>query len=424
MEREASDGTLPALPTAKQLVLGLVKSLHDDNAFKSCLRKDKHTLILEGIAGAGKTTTVAMLTNRLKANWQAKLERDPGSLFADNRMVDEQVLSNLTTEVPSVPVTLEVLQLTTWGESVSIVGSIPQLGNWNIRCAQRLSSLYYTQEYPLWFATICIPPGSCFEYKYVVHKGDGSMLWQEGLNSEYVVPHNLNPSASPAHIADFNGRWDAEITNTSKHIDVMRSGSKERHTRPQDGWRIDNIDEEVAVACVSYDSTKPDQHDPMKILMCLLLQLIKQIPEADKVGIDLYERNLQGIKPELEDIGNAIIKIVTRIKSACFIIDALDECEKGRIGAISRTLGEVKRIQAETSIGVVLAQRLTATDDRHGPQSIFKGASHFILKAEAPTVRDYVQLRLEEFSYEYRWEKEDILFRKIADVVVESCEGL
>jgi hypothetical protein len=425
MKHEAGLGKLPVLSNESQLVPGLVKSLYDDNNFKSCLRKDNHTLILEGIAGAGKTTTLVMLTRRLKANWQAKLECNPGSLFVNREMADEQVLSNLNAELPSVLVRLKVILPTSLGERVSIVGSIPQLGNWSIQHALRLSPSSYTHQCPLWRVTICVQPGSRFEWKHIIRREDGYTVWQEGPNHECVVPHDLNSGTRRAHNNEPNGREDAGATQFSKHTGLTRSGSMECVARPQNGWRIDSIGEAVAVACVSYDSRNPDQHSPMSVLMSLLLQLIEQIPDAEEIGISLHKRTLNGLSSELKDIGNAIIKILNRTRSGCIIIDALDECDGGSHGVIVRTLSEVKRIQAKTSVGVILSQRLVATGERTiGPWTIFEGASHYILKAGASTTREYVQVRLRDFSYKYSWVNKDIIFGKITDAVSESCGSL
>jgi hypothetical protein len=430
MQSEASNSMSPTLHVSKEhLVPGLAQSLYDDNDFRSCLRKDNHTLVVEGIAGAGKTTTLAMLTRRLKANWQAKLELDPESLFVGGGMVDEQVLGNLYAESSGVWVTLEVPLLTLYGESVSIIGSIPQLGSWSIQDAPFAScSSLYTQQYPLWYVTIRAPPGSRFEWKYIHHKSDGSTLWQEGPNSEYVVPHAINTGARRAHNVGFDGREDAGARRISTHHGLTRPRSKECVTQPQNQWRVDDIDEVVAVACVWYDSMKPDQHDPTKILMSLLLQLINQIPELDEVGISLHERKLKGLSAELEDIGNAIIQIFNRIRSGCIIIDALDECASKSTtstGAIDRTLREVKRIQAETSIGVVLSRRRIAPGKKGtGLWLYFEHASHHNLKAKVSTIRDYVQRRLKDFSLEYHWDNEERICKKITDVVVQSCGSL
>jgi hypothetical protein len=423
MEREASQASLPKKPDT--FVPGLVKSLYNEEAFKACLRGGSRTLIIEGIAGAGKTTTLTMLTNRLKANWQAKVDSDPGSLFHDSMMVDKPVRCDSVIESPSVPVILEVFAPTSWGESISLVGSIPQLGNWDIRRCRYASSSRYTHQCPVWFVTIFTPPGDRFEYKYIVHKSDGSTVWQEGPNSECVVPHDINNGVSRAWNVESNGNEEAEAANKSKHTDLASSGPKKNGTPLQDGWKIDDIDAEVAVAFVSYDSTKPDQHQPTKIMMSLLLQLIKQIPDAHEVGAHLHKRELTGSNPDFTDIVDAIIKIVARTKAACIIIDALDECAEGIKGDIARTLVEIKRIQAETAVGVVFSQRLTGTDDKPlGAWAIFKDASRFILEAEATTIRYYVQLRLKPFAYTYNWENKDIVSKKIENVVVQSCGGL
>ncbi|EJF63956.1 glycoside hydrolase [Dichomitus squalens LYAD-421 SS1] len=61
---------------------------------------------------------------------------------------------------------------TTFGENIFVVGSISQLGNWDPASAIALSSA----SYPVWTASVSIPAGTSFEFKFIRKETDGSTL--------------------------------------------------------------------------------------------------------------------------------------------------------------------------------------------------------------------------------------------------------
>lgn len=67
---------------------------------------------------------------------------------------------------------------TRWGESLHVVGSVPQLGSWDPAAAVPLSSA----EYPLWRGQVTLPGGTAFEYKYLRKTEDGGVVWESGAN--------------------------------------------------------------------------------------------------------------------------------------------------------------------------------------------------------------------------------------------------
>ena len=92
------------------------------------------------------------------------------------------------TTVTSVAVQFNVADSTTFGESVLISGSIPELGNWDPTKAVPLSAFDYQQEYPRWFVTVDIAAGTDFQYKYINQQSYGSIVWETGANREFTVP--------------------------------------------------------------------------------------------------------------------------------------------------------------------------------------------------------------------------------------------
>ncbi|MFC7330740.1 carbohydrate-binding module family 20 domain-containing protein [Marinactinospora rubrisoli] len=67
---------------------------------------------------------------------------------------------------------------TTFGQNVFVVGGIPELGDWDPSRAVALSSA----DYPVWKATVNLPAGTAFEYKYVKVNPDGRVDWESDPN--------------------------------------------------------------------------------------------------------------------------------------------------------------------------------------------------------------------------------------------------
>ncbi|KAJ5640802.1 hypothetical protein N7528_000427 [Penicillium herquei] len=92
------------------------------------------------------------------------------------------------TAATSISVTFDELVTTTYGENVYISGSISQLGSWDTSSAVALSASSYTSSNPLWMATISLPVGTSFEYKFIKKETDGSIVWESDPNRSYTVP--------------------------------------------------------------------------------------------------------------------------------------------------------------------------------------------------------------------------------------------
>lgn len=92
------------------------------------------------------------------------------------------------TTVSSVAITFNVAESTTFGETVRIAGSIPQLGSWNTANAVPLSATDYQSEYPRWFVTMSLPAGTTFQYKFVKEESSGSFTYEDGANRDFTVP--------------------------------------------------------------------------------------------------------------------------------------------------------------------------------------------------------------------------------------------
>ncbi|KAH7130900.1 starch binding domain-containing protein [Dactylonectria macrodidyma] len=88
----------------------------------------------------------------------------------------------------SVAVTFNELVTTAYGDTIKIVGSISQLGNWDTSSAPALSAAQYTTANPLWTYTVSLPAGTTFQYKFVNVKSNGVVSWESDPNRSYTVP--------------------------------------------------------------------------------------------------------------------------------------------------------------------------------------------------------------------------------------------
>ncbi|KAH9845136.1 Carbohydrate-binding module family 20 protein [Teratosphaeria destructans] len=88
----------------------------------------------------------------------------------------------------TVAVTFKETVTTAWGESVVLVGSISQLGNWDPASGVAMSASDYTDSNHVWSVTIDLPAGEGIQYKYVRVGTDGSYTWEADPNHVYTVP--------------------------------------------------------------------------------------------------------------------------------------------------------------------------------------------------------------------------------------------
>ncbi|HWS37348.1 MAG TPA: carbohydrate-binding module family 20 domain-containing protein [Actinoplanes sp.] len=79
-----------------------------------------------------------------------------------------------------------VTATTTPGQNILVTGNQATLGNWAPASAVALSA----DAYPVWKATVALPAGTTFEYKYVRRNTDGSFTWESGANRTATVPAN------------------------------------------------------------------------------------------------------------------------------------------------------------------------------------------------------------------------------------------
>lgn len=79
---------------------------------------------------------------------------------------------------------------TDYGTNVYLVGSVPELGNWNPSKAigSFFNSTASIASYPTWFYDVSVPAGTTIEYKFVKIDGSGNVTWESGSNHVVTTP--------------------------------------------------------------------------------------------------------------------------------------------------------------------------------------------------------------------------------------------
>ncbi|KAI8951091.1 alpha-amylase [Xylaria longipes] len=88
----------------------------------------------------------------------------------------------------SVPVTFNEIVTTSVGQTIKIVGSVPELGSWTTSKAVALDASQYTSANHLWRTTVNIAPGSVVQYKYINVASNGAVTWESDPNRSFTVP--------------------------------------------------------------------------------------------------------------------------------------------------------------------------------------------------------------------------------------------
>jgi hypothetical protein len=107
------------------------------------------------------------------------------------------------TSATAVAVTFNELVATSYGDSIVLVGSIPQLGSWAPASGLALTADQYTSTNPLWSGTISLPPGTSVQYKYVKMGGDGTATWEADPDHSFVVPSLCSGAATVTQSASW-----------------------------------------------------------------------------------------------------------------------------------------------------------------------------------------------------------------------------
>ncbi|KAK4120350.1 carbohydrate-binding module family 20 protein [Parathielavia appendiculata] len=103
--------------------------------------------------------------------------------------------ASCTAAAASVAVIFKERATTSWGQVIKIVGSIPELGNWDPSAAPALSASEYTSSNPVWAYTAHLTAGTSFQYKFVNVASNGAVTWESDPNRSFTVPKSCSTTA-------------------------------------------------------------------------------------------------------------------------------------------------------------------------------------------------------------------------------------
>jgi len=103
--------------------------------------------------------------------------------------------------VARVVVTFDEKVVTQFGQTVKIVGSVAELGNWDTSAAPALSASKYTSANPVWSGSVTLAAGEAIEYKFIKVESSGAVAWESGSNRVYTVPKGCESAAT------VSGEW-------------------------------------------------------------------------------------------------------------------------------------------------------------------------------------------------------------------------
>lgn len=78
---------------------------------------------------------------------------------------------------------------TTFGESIHVVGNIPELGNWD---PENAPEAFLNPNYPYWFLPVSVPINETIEFKFIKIDSQGNVLWESGGNRIISTPSSTH----------------------------------------------------------------------------------------------------------------------------------------------------------------------------------------------------------------------------------------
>ena len=146
----------------------------------------------------------------------------------------------------NVPVLFTNTTDTVFGQSVFVVGNIPELGNWNPTLATKLVATACNGNICDWAVTVGIPPGTSYEYKFIKRNdcdtcyGDANnVVWEPGSNRTGSTP-GLPPPPCPGKTVFYFSGWSSASLLFSN---TLTGSFEQRAMQPVTNgvWRVDGI---------------------------------------------------------------------------------------------------------------------------------------------------------------------------------------
>jgi len=85
----------------------------------------------------------------------------------------------------TIDMTFKTAHSTEWGENVWVVGSLPELGEWDVSKALMLTGSSEADSTTNWEGSVKLPAGVHVSYKFVKLQTDGTPAWEEDSNRDF-----------------------------------------------------------------------------------------------------------------------------------------------------------------------------------------------------------------------------------------------
>ncbi|CEM01692.1 unnamed protein product [Vitrella brassicaformis CCMP3155] len=239
-------------------------------------------------------------------------------------------------------VVFEVVCESTWKEGVKVVGSIPALGDWQVR--DGLSLKTDTDLYPLWVsAPVEIPVGEKVEYKYVKCAGptsDLTITWErekEGEGNRCITLPADQDDCQKERLRRFtkleplHEMWDSDQWHGEMEVDVREDDRAADYVTIHDsafntnGWGENATTEDIALG-VSARLKGVCRRWAARLRLSGLKALD---PVSEAMGLDWFVRqfimNPARVEPTMDRLGQALTISHTTVPDHAECDDEQDE---------------------------------------------------------------------------------------------------
>lgn len=155
-------------------------------------------------------------------------------------------------DADDVPVTFSLTTNTAFGTSVFVAGNIPQLYNWDPTRAIELTPGNCNGSNCTWSATIGIPPGTSYQYKFIL-RNDCATCLSDPTNVQWPPGANQTGATAPGPPAPYSGKtifYYSSWSNVSLYYSNSVTGWTNApmiaigpgRTGGEQIWRASNVD--------------------------------------------------------------------------------------------------------------------------------------------------------------------------------------
>lgn len=72
---------------------------------------------------------------------------------------------------------------TNYGETIHLVGNVPELGNWDVNNS---TEAFLNPQYPNWYLPVSVPKSTNIEFKFIKKDSSGNVVWESNINNRSI----------------------------------------------------------------------------------------------------------------------------------------------------------------------------------------------------------------------------------------------